>query len=130
MYVDCTLSVIIVILHRVEWLRLKQEYQKLQREAMKQTKQNLKNAGESIQASDGASNVDQKSMKQHHDKKLSDDMSEVNKIGKTKSNLPEKLEMIPGVVLKYSTKESIENKKLRVSENTVLYLQDWCKMYV
>ena len=111
-------SLIVFSLSRLEWLCLKQEYQKLQREAMKQTKMNLKHPYEIAREQSGnvATSPKQSGNVEKTTTKLPKNATTTANTEKQKSKIemPAKLEMIPGVVLKYNTKESIEKQKLRV----------------
>lgn len=92
------------VISKVEWLRLKQEYQKLQRKAMTETKINLKkNQIPSTQTDNTCKNPSA----------LPQGSTEMEISNKTEmQRLPAKLEMQPGVVLKYFTEESIEKQNL------------------
>lgn len=99
--------------HRTEWLRLKKEYQKLQREAMKDAKAKLKIEFEA--------NTDQspKPIETENEKDKTGEENNEEIVSKEKKEPPQKLEMQSGVVLKFFSEENIDKRQLRVCETIV-----------
>ncbi|CAB4001880.1 la-related 7 isoform X7, partial [Paramuricea clavata] len=108
------------VISKTEWLSLKKEYQKLQRQAMKDAKQKLKIEFED--KTEQASKTNEKSQ-EDEEVKTEEDKTEEDKTERVKDNektasknekeLPQKLEMEPGVVLKFSSDENIDKRQLR-----------------
>ena len=86
---------------RKEWLNMKKEYQKLQRQAMKDAKQELR------------IDFEVKVEKSKEDKADTLEGNE-NITNNKKREPPQKLEMQPGVVLRFSCDENTDKRKLKV----------------
>ena len=95
---------------------MKKEYQNLQRQAMKDAKQKLKIEFETKQEQTSETNEKSQEDKEVKTEQDSTDSLETSeKTGKKeKKELPQKLEMQPGVVLKFSSDENIDKIQLRV----------------
>ena len=100
--------IIVMSSFRLEWLRLKQEYQKLQREAMKEVKMNLKKSQSPPPIRT------EKTSKKAPDLSRNNASVEGTGLADGGMELPTKLEMQRGVVLKYFAEENIDKKNLRV----------------
>lgn len=95
------------VMSKLEWLRLKQEYQKLQREAMKEVKMNLKKSQSPPPIRT------EKTSKKAPDLSRNNASVEGTGLADGGMELPTKLEMQRGVVLKYFAEKNIDKKNLR-----------------
>ena len=104
------------VISKTEWLTLKKEYQKLQRQAMKEAKQKLRIEFDA--KPEQTSKTNEKSVDNKEDKTDSFESGEKT-TKKEKKELPQKLEMQPGVVLKFSSDENVDKRQIRNLFSTI-----------
>ena len=104
------------VISKTEWLTLKKEYQKLQRQAMKEAKQKLRIEFDA--KPEQTSETNEKSV-DHKEDKTDRFESDEKTAKKEKKELPQKLEMLPGVVLKFSSNENVDKRQIRNLFSTI-----------
>ena len=92
----------------MEWLKLKNEYRKLQKQAMKDAKQKLKIEFEEKNLECSTAEVPQRKIKDKVNCKAEND-------AKDEKKLSEKLERQNGVVLRFKSNENVDSKEVLVS---------------
>ena len=105
-------------MYRTEWLNLKKEYQRLQRQAMNDAKKKLKIEQEAKEELRSKKNNEENQERTETEENRTLESGEKTTIRKEKKQPPQKLEMQPGVVLKFYSDENMHLIQLKV-----------CKLY-